>query len=162
MTTGSPYVQSPIDDIESFFWVALWAVLFNKQVHNRVAVELEWREKLEHADPAFKALLLLELEEITQRQLDSTLFSSISRQLLPFLQAWLCKLRTLKAEWVEISDRAEDVQLSDLPDFYIKHFHVFALRGVKLVLGVLNEHLPRLRDCPSFSIPYLMLFARAA
>ncbi|KAJ7499360.1 hypothetical protein FB451DRAFT_1073565, partial [Mycena latifolia] len=43
---GTPYVQSPIDDIESFFWLAFWAVLFNTHNQNRSSNELNWRKRL--------------------------------------------------------------------------------------------------------------------
>ena len=29
-TVGAGYLYSPVDDLESCFWVALWSVVFNK------------------------------------------------------------------------------------------------------------------------------------
>ncbi len=41
----TPYLQSPVDDMESFFWVALWASLRNKKVvlANLTHEEKRWR-----------------------------------------------------------------------------------------------------------------------
>ncbi|KAJ7364143.1 hypothetical protein DFH08DRAFT_267263 [Mycena albidolilacea] len=52
MTYSTDYLQSPVDDIESFFWLACWAVLFNNRSHNqkRSTMEIEWQEYLHSAD----------------------------------------------------------------------------------------------------------------
>lgn len=41
MSHGWPYLQSPVDDLHSFFWVALWTVIYN--IHNEEHVSEDER-----------------------------------------------------------------------------------------------------------------------
>ncbi|KAJ7364142.1 hypothetical protein DFH08DRAFT_267247 [Mycena albidolilacea] len=50
MTDGTEYLQSPVDDIESFFWLACWAVLFNNHNEKRSTKEIQWQKYLRSAD----------------------------------------------------------------------------------------------------------------
>ncbi|KAJ7903406.1 hypothetical protein B0H14DRAFT_3679709 [Mycena olivaceomarginata] len=52
MVEDTEYLQSPLDDLESFFWLACWAVLFNdcKTNEKRSKVETKWQQSLRNAD----------------------------------------------------------------------------------------------------------------
>lgn len=46
--TPARYLQSPLDDLESFYWVALWAALRNKSVdmEKLTSDEIRWRKAI--------------------------------------------------------------------------------------------------------------------
>ncbi|EEB95905.1 hypothetical protein MPER_05054, partial [Moniliophthora perniciosa FA553] len=44
--SNEQYLQSPVDDLHSFFWVTLWAVMFNELNRTRSKGERIWQTKL--------------------------------------------------------------------------------------------------------------------
>ena len=130
-TTGG-HLHSPVDDLESFFWVVVWSVFFNKDIAK------------DHSDQERSIRdRLVECRKADAIDTYSTLLfgpttSNIVRHLRPVLYAWWMKVRNRDAEWtMEI--------LSGAPvdagrEYYLPHFHRFALEGVADVLEVLLDH----------------------
>ncbi|KAJ6630935.1 hypothetical protein B0H10DRAFT_1773360 [Mycena sp. CBHHK59/15] len=126
------YIQSPIDDIESFFWLALWAVLFNIHQSKRSRLEIGWQKDLDSAQQEFKSSLPRKMKDTNLEEC-----SRISRELLPLLIKWWRYQEDLRDEWnTEVIRSANNDKSSD---FYLYHFHLYALRGVRDFLRIVQE-----------------------
>ncbi|KAJ7645465.1 hypothetical protein DFH06DRAFT_1425076 [Mycena polygramma] len=131
MDDERPYVHSPVDDIQSFFWLAMWAVLFNTKPQTRSRVELKWQQRVRSGTYRAKASVVSEL--------GTTSFlrghSLIGTQVFPLLQDWWDKQRALAVEWhTTVVPEAESIpqdETDKIRCFYLHHFHLYALRGVK-------------------------------
>ncbi|KAF9781406.1 hypothetical protein BJ322DRAFT_1213405 [Thelephora terrestris] len=125
------YLHSPVDDLESLFWVALWSVVFNEKSGEKWEAERWVREALiDHKKGlAIDRFRYLEIDkgrnEVTQR------FQAVIRD-------WWKKLPLLREHWID-QVLVEKPRVAD-PKYYLPHFHRFALRGVLDVLGVLHKH----------------------
>jgi hypothetical protein len=154
---STDYLQSPVDDIESFFWLTCWAVLFNNRSCNqkRSTMEIEWQEYLHSADyePArllFKATLVTELAQpsaTTERRERSPIFTEFH----PLLDAWWAACLDLQHKWQSlVMDKLEKISSDHRKQFLLYHSHSFALEGVKRLLSVAGEHHVRLQNCKKF------------
>ncbi|KAJ6630939.1 hypothetical protein B0H10DRAFT_2320779 [Mycena sp. CBHHK59/15] len=102
MNDGDPYILSPIDDIESFFWLALWAVLINIYQSTHSKHEIGWQKDLDSAQQKLKSSIL---ENVMNTILDDC--SPISQELLPLLISWWECQRDLRKKWnTEITQAA--------------------------------------------------------
>ncbi|KAJ7666541.1 hypothetical protein B0H17DRAFT_1336278 [Mycena rosella] len=136
----TPYIQSPLDDIESFFWLALWAVLFDIHNKDRSSTEIRWRRRLHTGDYLAKSGLLNEME----MGLEDNEHSVIFRELFPLLEEWWPAQLALRKEWRAVT-RQVPPSPSERAPFYLHHFHLYAMRGVRDVLALVERHQKRLR-----------------
>ncbi|KAJ6512171.1 hypothetical protein C8R47DRAFT_684177 [Mycena vitilis] len=150
MDEGRPYVHSPVDDIQSFFWLAMWAVLFNSKSQTRSRVELKWQQRVRSGTHRAKASVVSELETTSF----SKGHSLIGTQVLPLLQDWWDKQRALAVEWHRtVVPEAESIPKNETDQircFYLRHFHLYALRGVKESLALVVQNRERLKAYGDF------------
>jgi len=126
------YLHSPVDDLESCFWVSVWSVFFNKDnLGNQSGQERDLKDGLINCrkSDAMDSLGLLSHREE---------HSSIAQLFRPVLLEWWRKVRDQGQVW-------SDSVLADEPEnadggYYLPHFHRFALQGVVDVLEVLAKH----------------------
>ena len=127
-TTGD-YLHSPVDDLESFFWVAVWSVFFNKaDTGAKSAQEMRMQDELykNNKEVAKDGISLLPGEAN----------SGATEPFQFMLIAWGAKVDQRRLEWfVEVLRRRPDDAKGE---YYLPHFHRFALRGVVDVLEVLE------------------------
>ncbi|KAF7330801.1 hypothetical protein MVEN_02419300 [Mycena venus] len=138
MNEDRDYVHSPVDDIQSFFWLAAWAVLFNVNSRERSDVEVKWRRNLASGTVAAKSDFVVEL--ITCDLDDG--HSVLGTQVLPLLMLWWQKQQILAGDWQRsVAAKARKLQeKADIPNFYLQHLHSYALRGVKEFLELIVQH----------------------
>ncbi|KAJ3515937.1 hypothetical protein NLJ89_g1435 [Agrocybe chaxingu] len=147
---SSKYLQSPVDDLFSVYWVALWAILNNTHTSGRSDAEVRWRTKiakgcLHRADASVKICGLVELED--------TSYSPIVQQWSPVLDSWFQSLDRLDQDWRRRKARlSRRLKPDNSPgDFYLPLFHYFALRGVADFLEMIKSHYTELCTCPPFA-----------
>ncbi|KAF9788657.1 hypothetical protein BJ322DRAFT_1050312 [Thelephora terrestris] len=125
------YLHSPVDDLESFFWVALWSVVFNEKSGKKWDVEGRVREALIYTNKrlAIDRFLWLEIEERRNQ---------VTQRFQAFIEDWWEKVELLHKQWRKevLVKRPRDADAK----YYLPHFHRFALRGVVNVLEVLDQH----------------------
>ncbi|CAA7263359.1 unnamed protein product [Cyclocybe aegerita] len=131
MEDGTKYLQSPVDELFSVYWVALWAILNNIPTSRRSDYEVRWRRKIAEGrwargDASVNICGLVDPEE--------TSHSPIVQQWSPVLDSWFQSLDRLDKDW-----RRQEARLSrrlkpenSRGDFYLPPFHHFALRAVLL------------------------------
>jgi len=118
------FLHSPVDDLESCFWVALWSVLFNKS-QERSLSELE-REIMEDIVNDGRDTGMAKINHVMSEQ-DC---SDIMKRFNPVLVAWWEKVRDRGVRWgLRVGGR-----------YYLPHFHLSALQGVVDVLEVISVY----------------------
>ncbi|KAJ7179531.1 hypothetical protein C8R46DRAFT_1074014 [Mycena filopes] len=141
------YIQSPVDDIQSFFWTAVWAVLFNVRNQERSPEEIKWQRSLEDAELSKKTNFVDWLGE-TFKFKD---YSPVSVQLLPLLREWWELQKSLSKDWSKARSSIEDLSDDLQRQCYLHSFHLFALRGVKEYLALAEKYRPILQAYGEFA-----------
>ncbi|KAJ7162646.1 hypothetical protein C8R43DRAFT_991048 [Mycena crocata] len=155
---STSYIQSPVDDIESFFWLALWATLFNRHYpsETRSKIETNWQKIIDSADYKEKTTFTTELHNLTSKAVTkrSLTSSSITRELLPLLWDWWKLQVKLRQNWQETIDLVEEVtDLRQRAKICLDKFRLFAFCGVRDFLQLVVVHRNRLKECPVFPDP---------
>jgi len=129
--TQGERLHSPVDDLESFFWVALWSILFNSKSREKLEAERRIGEALiaNDKDTAMSQFCSLAIDkrrnEVTQR------FQHV-------IKDWWLKVRDRDEDWTKsvMANRPEGAK----GEYYLPHFHLYALQGVADFLEVLERH----------------------
>ena len=126
------HLHSPVDDLESFFWVAVWSVFFNKDdTGPKSATEEGIQDDLAqgHKDRAMGRLSALS---------DPKTRDKAVRVFRPILSDWWEKVRLPHKVWNEkVIDRTPE---GAGKEYFLPHFHQFALQGVVDVLELLEKY----------------------
>lgn len=138
------YLQSPLDDLESFYWVALWAVLFNvNNQKQRSPSENYWQRAL--VDPGHR----YSVPRFPGYHPTDPELSPILQDWIPILRNWNRSIDAIQMSFLEVPDSSEGTD----GRFYFPEFHRFALRGVAEVLEILCKHCERLKTEARFRMP---------
>ena len=126
------YLHSPVDDLESCFWVSVWSVLFNEDnIEDQSEEERCTRDDLTkcYKDKAMYRFSLLSYG--VER-------SNIMQRFQPMLFKWWMSVRDRYVVWLRgvLEEAPENAD----GGYYLPHFHRFALQGVVDVLQVLANH----------------------
>ena len=125
------YLHSPVDDLESFFWVAFWSVFFNKDT----AKGQTDAEKVikDHLVGNRKAVAMDNYSALKRGK-----YSDITHRFRPILLEWWRTVRDRQSLWTELvlNDEPDDAN----GEYYLPHFHRFAVEGVVDVLKLLAKH----------------------
>lgn len=138
--TPARYLQSPLDDLESFYWVALWAALRNKSVdmEKLTSDEIRWRKAI-CGNTQERLSLTVEIGANRDAE-DLQKFNPVLRDTWPMFKTWWTKLQQRRSKWstlqkVEVQATSKIVQF----DFY-------AIVGVHDFLDILIEQRARMKD----------------
>jgi len=126
------HLHSPVDDLESFFWVAVWSVFFNKDIakgHSNGE-----RSIRDHLVGCRKSNAM---DKYSTLVCDATT-SNIVQRFQAVLFDWWTKVQNRSATWSRKVLR--DAPQNAGREYYLPHFHRFALEGVADVLQVLSDH----------------------
>lgn len=141
---NSPYIQSPVDDLESFFYTTLWAVLFN--IHN--TPNQEWRENLKGT---LKDRNHVVLKLLYERPDEFEPQPPIIMEAVPVLYEWRGKLNLLRKQ---MNKRSQAFGVGgrpvDNPKIVEWNWHVTAVNGVCDFLEILKSHRQELQSMVSF------------
>ena len=126
------HLHSPVDDLESCFWVSVWSVLFNKDNTGDQSDE----EKSIRTD-------LIDNNKDSGMYKFTTLsrkgkHSAIMKCFRSMLSCWWEKVGRQHQTWSD--DVLDDAPENADGEYYLPHFHRFALQGVVDVLQVLKGH----------------------
>lgn len=135
-----PYLQSPVDDMESFYWVALWASLRNKTVSgDPTKEERKWRKGLRGNTLERTGVS----HEVGGSDYSGQLhkFNPILRLMWPVLATWRDSLSDLRRDWKSHLDNPAEW----CPDTNIFYFDLFAYKGVLAFMRALDKHIDAIR-----------------
>ena len=132
------YLQSPVDDLFSFYYTMQWAAVFHDQefAATDIPSELEYlRKKL----LGIRDNRLVATIDITAPSPLSPLrYGSFLTQCQPVLRDWYLELRGIRADWIECQSKLHGQDLD--AKVYISLFSTFALRGVATLAEIVYKH----------------------
>ena len=132
------YLQSPLDDLFSFYYTMQWAAVF----HDRdfAAKDIPYglkklRENLlgDRRDRLVTTSLII--DPLPLRPLE---YGSILANCQPVLRAWYSELRNLRVDWKVLQFELEGQEIN--AEIYIPLFSMFALGGVASFAEVVYKH----------------------
>ena len=124
------YLHSPVNNLESFFWVALWSVVSNMKAKYSLVAEKQLSAALLRNNKSHAMEIFTELH--------------VDKQCNHIILCFQC---IIEDWWKKVQDQHLDLleALDPLPantdnKHYLPHFHWFALQGVFDVFEVLENH----------------------
>lgn len=132
---GTTYLQSPLDDLYSFFWTAVWATLFNPK-GARSTDEILWREDM-RGTYSVRDAIATEMRD--KAIVASAEHSRIVTDMLPIFGDWWIALDAMRVEWLKFAVHAPTAE-NESSRFYLPQFNTFAHRGVVKFAQIVHKH----------------------
>ncbi|KAG6862786.1 hypothetical protein C0991_010183, partial [Blastosporella zonata] len=98
---GRAYVQSPIDDMESFYWTAVWATLNNTKSLSTTKQEEKWKRWLDDSGAHARTAVKDGIEKLAfsnQLRRECSPFLAV---MAPMLHKWWDLLKRMSGQWVD-------------------------------------------------------------
>ena len=147
MNRNTPYLQSPVDDLHSFYWVAQWVVLFNTYNKSRRSeLEHEWQRDISDGDVTSKPSVARDIKQVYPK----SGHSPITMEWAVFLKEWYNTLEKLSNDWIEEVVSDEAAIGTEAAGFFQKKFHIFAFRGLVDFMEVVSRHAVKLQSYNNF------------
>jgi len=126
------YLHSPVDDLESCFWVSVWSVFFNKDnIGDQSDEESDLKDDLINCRKGDAMVGLMQLPHRRKH-------SNITLRFRSILLEWWDKIRDQQRMWFGEVVAGEPENADG--EYYLPHFHRFALQGIVDVLEILAKH----------------------
>ncbi|PFH48032.1 hypothetical protein AMATHDRAFT_49857 [Amanita thiersii Skay4041] len=145
--------QSPVDDLESFFWVTLWTLMnHTKFAGLRTKEEEEWGTSLCHGIDrrTFVAVEVNDLSDV--RAVDHC---QIIRDSCKFMQDFYRLIASIRDLPLLVKQEGRN---DPSEEFVMWKWHSWAFEGVRRFLELIKKHKDQLISCP----PYQALALRGA
>jgi len=135
----SPYLHSPVDDLESFYYTAQWAVAFNKGASggrfNGPEIQ-DLREMIAGRERAMATIKVTSLTPFSAEAKYGLFFARSLRVLTP----WRLKFFTLCQDWSDVLHSASLRNGNDKEEYLRLNFYIFGYRGVVEYLELVHKH----------------------
>ena len=146
---GNIYLQSPVDDLESFFHVFVWAIL-----HNELSQEAFTVQERKYKDMLYGNLGDRLYAQTSLQSMESP--SAIITQLQDVVDAWSNLQAKLRKKYRQIEGLYRRIAAKGQSGITEQAFrrwawNLIAFEGVQRILDVIYKHRERLRKCPEFS-----------
>ena len=140
LRTANPYLHSPVDDLESFYYTAQWAVAFNDVAggkrHDGIKIQ-RFREIIGGSERELANVMVRDdLRPIRSEAQYGPFFA----QSLHLLAPWRFKLSELGSDWYDVLDNAASRDGEDKERFLGLNFLIYGYRGVTEYLQLVHEH----------------------
>ena len=122
------YLQSPVDDLFSFYYTMQWAVVFHNQEFATKGIPRGLKKLREKLLGTQDNRLVTTIEITSPSSLRPHEYGSFVARFQPLLRAWYWELQGLKANWKDCLYELEGQETN--AEIYIPLFSTFALRGV--------------------------------
>ena len=135
-----PYLHSPVDDLESFYYTAQWAVACNDGAsggkYKGTGIQ-RFREMIAGEERArATALVHYVLDPVTAEEEYGPFFAHS----LTLLSPWFAKLATMVRSWNGVMHRAAKLDGKDKEKYLGSNFLIYGYRGVTEYFELLREH----------------------
>ena len=133
------YLQSPVDDLYSFYYTMQWAAVFHNQeftgkdVPKKLKIFLRDRLLGTRDNRLYCTSQVISLSPLSPLE-----YGSVLAKCQPVLRAWYSELQTLSAEWKVLQSELKAQETN--AEIYIPLFSTFALRGVATLAEVVFKH----------------------
>ena len=134
------YLQSPVDDLYSFYYTMQWAAVFHNQEfaakEKDIPFELKiLRENLlgTQSDRSFVTTEIVDPSRLRPREC-----GSVVSNCQPVLRAWYMELRGLRDDWKDCLYELEGQETK--AEIYKHLFSTFAVRGVATLAELVHKY----------------------
>jgi len=137
------YLHSPVDDLESFYYTAQWAVAFNDgasgEKHDGDGIR-EFREMIS-GENRFSAAHEVRSEYPGFWERREEEYGAFFVNSTALLRPWLKKLDALISDWSPVADQgAEALEGTKMKEHLTDSFLVYGYRGVAEYFQLIHEH----------------------
>ncbi|KAF9780967.1 hypothetical protein BJ322DRAFT_1082482 [Thelephora terrestris] len=138
---SEPYLHSPVDDLESFYYTMQWAGVNNDGSdsgrHETDHLDALRAKLSDSADNRFQATLFVHRIR-PENQEDIQRFGKFLAKLAPVFKEWYPSILALTKSWRTVKPGVDGAD--DVSRYYIRHGLVFAYRGVADYLKIVHKH----------------------
>lgn len=138
---SEPYLHSPVDDLESFYYTMQQAAVQNDGhstgKHQTDDLEVLRSRLSGSVDNRFQATLLIHRIRLDNKE-DVRKFGVFLAKLQPVLKEWYPLILALIKSWRTVKDGADGTD--DVSRYCIRHALLFAYRGVADYLKIVHKH----------------------
>ena len=135
-----PHLHSPVDDLESFYYVAQWAAAFNDGAvggrYNGNGIE-QFREMISGDQ---REMAIGDVRERLKPLTAETKYGPFFAQSLHVLTPWRGELGSLTSDWVDVTDKAFELSEPEREKYLGKNFLIYGYRGVAEYLELVHKH----------------------
>jgi hypothetical protein len=126
------YIRSPVDDLEAIFWVAVWSVFFNEENKGKRSVQEQKIMDALVGNRKGEAMIRFSVLPAAGK------LGNVTQHFESVLFDWWIKVEYRPKAWAEQVERCCPTDAGG--EYYLPHFHKFALQGVLDVLRVLAAY----------------------
>ena len=139
LRTANPYLHSPVDDLESFYYTAQWAAAFNDGASGRRhdGIGIQHFRELIVGNQKDRAAIMVR-DELFPRSAGMT-YGPFFAQSLYLLTPWREKLAILIRDWIQLTETTVGHN-EDKDEFLGLDFLIYGYRGVAEYLELVHEH----------------------
>jgi len=135
-----PYLHSPVDDLESFYYTAQWAVAFGNggsgKKHDGDGVR-EFREMIS----GDKRLLAVgDIRNTHHDVWEEEEYGAFFVNSTALLHPWLEKLEDLRTDWRSLAAQTKKLKNTNTKEHLADNFLVYGYRGVAEYFELLHQH----------------------
>jgi hypothetical protein len=133
------YLQSPVDDLFSFYYTLQWAAVFHDGEFDGKDIPFELKLSREKLLGTQDNRSFATTEITTPPSLTPLEYGSVLTQCQPVLRAWYLELQGLKLGWKKCHYELRGQETK--AEIYISLFSTFALRGVAALAEIVHKHI---------------------
>jgi hypothetical protein len=140
------YLQSPVDDLYSFYYTLQWAAVFHDGEFDGKDIPFELKLSREKLLGTQDNRLFTTTRITAPSSLTPLAYGSVVTQCQPVLRAWYLELQGLNEDWIKCQSklRGRESKLrgqETKAEIYISLFSTFALRGVAALAEIVHKHI---------------------
>ena len=142
MERGAGYLQSPVDDLFSFYFTMQWAAAFNNEKFPKAEVipfDLGCLRQSLSGNKDSRSSATIEITRPAKFQKDR--YGQFLVSCKSFLRSWYLSLQALEAEFQECHSQLQESNLESESDAYTALFSIFALKGVTQLAELVHSYL---------------------
>ena len=132
------YLQSPVDDLYSFYYSMQWAAAFHDQELGAKDIPFELKTFRDDLLGDRKDRLFATFQITGPSSLSPLEYGSVLTQCHPVLRAWYWKLQGIRDDWKKNQSKVQEQEKNT--EIYIPLFSAFALRGVATLAELVYEY----------------------
>ena len=140
---NQPYLKSSVDDLESLYWVILWATVYN--IYSQPS-NTDWQNLLRGSIGDRQSVS----KETARSYLRPSERSAPVCEFAPCFKSWITKLDELREDWNRLIDSSMTIPLQK-GNFWPFQYHEFAYRGACDILEVVKQYRTELSRRSSFA-----------
>ena len=141
---GRDYLQSPVDDLHSYYYTMQWAAVFHDQGLADKDIPLDLKLLREDFLKSRHERSSATFEITSPSSLDPLEYGSVLAHCQPVLRAWYLELQGLKDDWKKCQSKLRGQETK--AEIYIPLFSTYAVRGVATLADIVHKYTKDMAD----------------